>query len=304
MGELDVAIIGAGPGGISAASWCADLGLRARIFDASAHSGGQLHNIFGPIRNYPGLSAANGEELAEAFAASLADRPLSYQFKFRLERIEIDGGRVHVSSADASHAAKFAIVATGVRRRRLNVPGEGEFAGRGILYSGSRDRDQVRGRSVAVIGGGDAAFENALILAEYADSVTIIHRRDEFAARQEFVDRVADTPKIRIITGATVSAFEGDERLRRVTIGEGKDPVAVDAAVIRIGVVPNSELLGDLARLDAKGYVVVDASARTSHPRIFAVGDVAHPLSPTIATAVGTAATAVKSIHHDLRACE
>jgi thioredoxin reductase (NADPH) len=180
------------------------------------------------------------------------------------------------------------------------------LAGKGVLVSGSRDRREVSGKRVAIVGGGDAALENALILSEFASKVYVIHRRKAFSARSEFVEKVAAKHNVETLYSTTILAINGSERLDSVTTletdREESRELAVDALLIRIGVEPNSELIAGQVETDERGYITVDRTGRTSLKRVYAVGDVANPVAPTIATSVGTGAAAAKAIAAAIRA--
>jgi thioredoxin reductase (NADPH) len=190
------------------------------------------------------------------------------------------------------------IIATGVRRRQLGVPGEREFTGRGILESGVRDRSQVAGGHVVIVGGGDAALENAILLSETAAKVTVIHRRGAFRARDEFVARLEYRPNVEILLNSTLTRITGDKALMAVEVGSGADTRSLncDHLLIRIGVQPNTELFEGQIVTDELGFISIDSMCRTNLAQILAAGDVASPLAPTIASATGMAATAVKTI--------
>lgn len=298
--KKDVVIVGGGPAGMSAAIWCAELGLETVLVERFPQLGGQLHWIHNPVGNYLGGDFENGTDVCSAFERSLS------RFDFYRETaknvisvnssiiLDDGGGRID---------AKAIVIATGVRRRTLGVPGEMEFSGKGILESGAKQRETVTGGRVAVIGGGDAALENALILAECAESVILIHRRDFFSGREEFLEAVENHPKIDLRKNAVVESFEGGDNLEAIRISSDKqvETIAVDYAIVRIGVEPNSELVGSSVAKDERGYIIVDAQSRTTAKDIWAIGDVANPVSPTIATAVGTGATCAKSIAKFLR---
>jgi thioredoxin reductase (NADPH) len=186
-----------------------------------------------------------------------------------------------------------------VRRRTLGVPGEREFRGQGIIESGARDRADVRGKRVLIVGGGDAAFENALILSEFAESVTVAFRKPDPTARPEFHSAVRNADNIRVAASTVVEAINGNSaveavQLRNLQSGESREE-AVDGILIRIGVEPNTDFLRHTIGLDDEGYVRVNNLAESSEPGIFAAGDVAHPIAPTIGTAVGTGAIAAKA---------
>lgn len=296
--KFDVLIVGAGPAGLSAGIWCADLGLKAAVIEQEAAAGGQLLKIFNPVRNYPGVLTNKGEELRDLFVRSAEDMGVSPMFSGPVVEFDAENGVV-IDKDGNRYSADYFIFATGVSRRKLKVAGEDRLVGKGILESGSRDREAVAGKTVAVVGGGDAALENALILSEFASRVYVVHRRNTLKARQVFVDRAFSEPKIEFLLNASVVTIEGKESVSSVKVlvenGENRR-LDIDALVIRIGVEPNSGLLAGKVALDEDGYVLVDPNCRTSLPHVFAVGDVANPTSPTIATATGTAATAAKTI--------
>ncbi|MGE3170203.1 MAG: NAD(P)/FAD-dependent oxidoreductase [Pyrinomonadaceae bacterium] len=299
--QYDVVIVGGGPAGMSAALWCSELGLSSIIIDEGTSPGGQLHTIHNAIANYPGAYFANGAECIGAFRSSLERHPFNLISNAVVETVNAES--VEVLVGDHRLKGKALILATGVRRRRLNVIGEDEFRDNGILVSGVAQRRSVKGKHIAVIGGGDAALENALLLSEFAEQVYLIHRGREFTAREEFVERVASEPKIKSLMSSTVRSINGDSQLRSVTVGfkGGNRDIELDHLIIRIGVDPNSELVRSQLETDTNGYVVVDATCRTSARACFAIGDVASPLSPTIATAVGMGATAAKNIQKIVR---
>jgi thioredoxin reductase (NADPH) len=297
--RTDVLIVGGGPAGMSAHRWCAELGLSSLLLEKNNALGGQLAQIHNPIPNYLGLAARNGREMLEHFSIDV--RPLADSIRLNTQLVELDhiNMRATVLSGEAITAKAF-IFATGVRRRKLNVPGESEFEGRGILVSGALSREAVRGRTVAIIGGGDAALENALLLAETAKKVLVIHRRNAFTARDLFVSKAQADRRIELCFGTVVNEISGRNEVSKIRVtdnasGRRRD-IGVDAVLIRIGVQPNSEMLRGAVDLDERGYVRVDHLGRTRLPNVYAVGDLANPISPTISTAVGTGATAAKSI--------
>ncbi|HSI87435.1 MAG TPA: NAD(P)/FAD-dependent oxidoreductase [Pyrinomonadaceae bacterium] len=296
--QHDVIVIGAGPAGISAAIWCADLGLRATLIEQGNEPGGQLELIHSPIENYPGLGVRDGAELKKRFIDSLERFDLEVLTGSAVTGVDTIERTVMLDSGKVLHADAL-FIATGVRRRTLGVPGESEFEGKGILASGAGEKESARGRRVVIIGGGDAAFENVLILREYASHITLIHRGESFRARREFVDPVLDDRSTEVLTNHTVTSIVGRHTVEGVTVkgleSENERVIEADLVLIRIGVRPNSELVAGQVEMDPEGYIVVDAEGRTNCPGIWGIGDVANPVSPTIATAVGTGAAAAKS---------
>ena len=295
---IHVSIVGGGPAGISALLWARKLGLRSLLIEREAELGGQLSSIFNPIADYPGRATRGGAEMLRHFKKSLGDAGRSIIFGSSVEKIDVQRRELCLASGRLIQA-KAIILAMGVRRRRLNIPGESEFAGKGILTSGAKEQLSLKGKRVAIVGGGDAAFENALILSKGAKRVYLIHRRAEFRARPEFVSRVQNNKRIEIVNDSLVTSIAGDDRLRSICVKEKMSgalrDLEVDALLIRIGVQPNSELARGKVTLDAAGYIIVDSRCQTSQPNLFAVGDIANPLSPTLATSAGTGASAAQS---------
>ncbi|MGI8811523.1 MAG: NAD(P)/FAD-dependent oxidoreductase [Pyrinomonadaceae bacterium] len=297
--ETDVIILGGGPAGLSAALWCSELRLDSIVIDRAVEPGGQLLNIHGPIKNYAGLSCADGRELTDTFIASLAVAGYRHLFGTTVDKIDVETFILTTTNGKRL-AAKAMIIATGVRRRKLGVAGEDRFAGKGILGSGVGDARAAAGQIAMVIGGGDAAAENALILGKVADRILLVHRRDKLSAREEFVGQLVKDSRIEIRPNTIVKSFEGADGLESVVLSNvatnDTERFAAQIALIRIGVEPNSELLQNSLELDDAGYILIDSRCETSTRGIFAVGDVANPGAPTIATAAGNGATAAKQI--------
>lgn len=296
---LDVVIAGGGPAGLSALQWCAELGLKAILIEKEPELGGQLLYTYNPITNYLGWQCANGRELRGAFLKSLHDTSGRRVCDANIVDADLPK-RTFVLADGAIHSGGSIIIATGVRRRKLGIPGEREFRGRGILDSGAKQRNEIADKQVVIVGGGDAALENAIILAKRAERVMVVHRRAMFTARSEFLEPASSHPKIEFVTDARMTSINGDEKVKNVGLvrlrtGE-QLTLKADAVLIRIGVEPNSDLFRDQIDLDPEGYVVIDRNCATSLPNVFAVGDVANPTTPTIAAAVGQACIAVKTI--------
>jgi thioredoxin reductase (NADPH) len=206
------------------------------------------------------------------------------------KKVFLENGRVF--------SAPALMIASGVRRRKLNVEGEENFINRGILESGKRDSDSVAGKIACIVGGGDAALENALILSETAAEVFLVHRSRGFRGRPEFVERVKANKKVKILTETVVARILGGDRLEAVELKNLETgeffTLPVDALLLRIGVEPNTELVRGKLKLDKNGYIEIDGNCQTSLENVYAVGDVANPFAPTVSSAVGMGATAVK----------
>lgn len=293
----DVIIIGAGPAGLSAALWCEELGLDALVLEQHEQTGGQLHSIYGAVENYPGIKAKNGEDFFGQFSERVADSEFDVWTKVEIERVDLHTKRVQLRSGESLQSIAL-IIATGVSRRRLGIPGELEFAGRGILESANRDREAFAGKDICVIGGGDAAVENALILAEVCPTVTLVNRSKALRARPEFAQRLQGQHCITVFPESRVLNILGEKEVEAVQIQrrEALQPfeMAVQGVLIRIGVQPNTELFQDQLQVDAAGYVLVNSQQETNVRNVFAIGDVSNPLGPTIIGAAGAGATAAK----------
>ena len=298
--RADVVIIGGGPAGLSAAVWCAELGLETLLLERGSDIGGQLAEIYGPIENYLGRRAANGREMLEYFRETSDRFAFTRRLNCEVRTVETHSRTISIDDGEQI-AFRCLIIATGVRRRRLGVTGEEQFRQKGILDSGMRDRSRVAGKKVVIVGGGDAAIENALILSEVAGSVTVVHRRNVLTARDEFVHAIRERNNIELLFDTVVTKIEGDEQLSAVHMKETSSNVTrklpADALLIRIGVEPNSELVSSSVTLDDRGYISVDSSGASSARGVYAVGDVANPKSLTLQTAAGTASHAAKSLH-------
>ena len=293
--SYDAIIIGAGPAGMSAAWWCRELGLRVLLLEREATAGGQLLWTYNPIHNYLGLRAANGRELYQHFAAHFAEAQVETLTNAEITALDCATKRAQLAEGRELQARAL-ILATGARRRTLGIPGEKELAGRGVLVSGARDREQYAGQRVCIIGGGDAAAENALLLAQAGAQVTLAHRGPRLRARAEFVAQVEQHPQIELLLETNATRINGVERVESVELEKDGAAFIREAAgvLVRIGVAPNSELFRAQLKTDAQGYVIVNAEQETSAANVFAIGDLANPRALTIAGATGAGATAAK----------
>lgn len=295
----DVIIIGAGPAGLSAAFWCDELGLDTLVLEQAEQVGGQLHRVYNPIENYLGIKTRNGAELLELFSRDVDEADFDLWTGALIDSIDLRAKRISLRSGEALQAISI-IIATGVRPRELGIPGEKEFTGKGLIESGARDRELFAGKDVCVIGGGDAAVENALLLAESCATVTLVHRGKKLRARREFAERVQPNNRITVFTESVVTRIMGDTEVEAVEIQRkgGIKPfqLAVRGVLIRIGVEPNTQLFREQLQVDERGYVRVNSEQETSVPMVFAIGDVSNPLAPTISSATGAGATAAKVI--------
>jgi thioredoxin reductase (NADPH) len=295
----DVLIIGAGPAGLSAALWCDELGLDTIVLEQNEQVGGQLLTIYGPIEDYPGVRANNGREFLERFSDRVSEADFDLWTNVEIESVDLKAKRVALRSGEELQSISI-IIATGVRRRQLGIPGEREFVGHGIIESANKDRNEFAGKDVCVIGGGDAAAENALLLADVCPTVTLVHRRKTLRARPTFVQKLQGQHCITVFPESVVTRILGNDKVEAVEILR-KDALkpfqmAVQGVMIRIGVEPNTGLFREQLQLDDEGYAIVSSQHETNVANVFAIGDVSNPLAPTISGAAGSGATAAKVI--------
>ena len=292
---FDIAIIGGGPAGLTAALYAGRSKVRTVLFESKA-PGGQLLNTE-LIEDYPGYVSITGGDLAVQMAeqATRFGTELVATHVNRI-RLEPDGMKV-IETDDGEWRAPAVIVTAGGNPRKLGVAGEEEFAGRGVSYCAVCDGAFFQGVHLAVVGGGDAAVEEALFLTRYASKVTIIHRREEFRAQPILIDEARHHPKVDFLLDTVVDSIEGDPcvthlKLRNVNTGETSD-LEVGGVFIFIGFIPNTGLLDRHVDHDAGGYYTTDPmTMMTSVPGVYAAGDVRAQLTRQVTTAVGDATTA------------
>ena len=296
--KYDLIIVGGGPAGLAAGLYAARMNLRAILLDRGP-LGGQLLNTE-LIEDYPGFESILGGELAEKMGEHARKFGLEVRDFQPVEEIRLEDGRKVVKLEYGGEvSAPALILAAGGLPRKLEVPGEGELAGRGVSYCAVCDGAFFREEVLAVVGGGDAALEEGDFLTRYASKVYVIHRRDEFRAQPILQERARANPKIEFIFDAHVKEIYGDEKVRGLKYeqhGEVKD-LAVGGVFIFIGFVPNSDLVkGVHVDHDKAGYLKTDRNMATNVAGVWAVGDVREQLTKQIATAVGDGTTAAVAV--------
>ena len=297
----DVAIIGSGPAGYTAAIYAARAELHPIVFEGVEYGGSLMTTT--DVENYPGFSEGiMGPELMEHMRTQ-AER---FGAELRMEtvdRVELDGEIKTLWVGDDKFEARSVILAMGSAPRYLNVPGEKELLGRGVSAYATCDGFFFRDQDIAVIGGGDSAMEEALFLTRFANSVTIVHRRDEFRASRIMVERARANDKIRFVTSAVVTRVLGDSKVTGLELdvkGE-RTELPVSAMFVAIGADPRSELVRDFIELDDAGYVqVAHPSTQTNLPGVFAVGDLVDNHYKQAITAAGSGCRAAIDAEHFL----
>ena len=271
----DVIIIGGGPAGLSAAVYTARSGRSTLVIEKGA-IGGQAINT-SMVENYPGFEAINGVDLTQAMYRQVK--------KFGIEEvygevtgIEVKDGVKIVKTSQGDFTAKVVIIAAGLERQKLGVPGEKEFTGRGVSYCATCDGAFFRDQKVAVIGGGNAALTEALEIVRFASKVTVIHRRNELRATKILQDRAFKESKLNFIWNSAVEEIIGDAAVRKIIVRHIKNrettTLEVTGVFVAVGFTPNTGYLKGLVETDEAGSIITNQVMETSVPGIFAAGDI------------------------------
>ncbi|TKC19592.1 NAD(P)/FAD-dependent oxidoreductase [Robertmurraya kyonggiensis] len=281
MEKYDVIIVGGGMAGISAAIWSNRLKLNHLLLESNHTPGGQLEQIFNQIIDYPGKIIENGKELQKSLIEQIHTLKCNISSNSVVTEIDSTNKTIHYfkdgNRLEASY--QYLIIATGAKHRTLDIPGEKEMIERGEVYSATRHKDKFTNKQVAIVGGGDRAFEGAMLLANAGAKVVLIHRSTHFRARNTYKDEVLNHKNVEILTDATVTAIYGETRVERIEVKHDGTirSIEVDGILIRIGNVPNSTLVKDIVQLDNQENIVVNKLGQTNIPFIFAIGDVCTP---------------------------
>jgi thioredoxin reductase (NADPH) len=293
-----VVIIGSGPAGLTAALYTARANLNPLVITGDA-LGGQVA-ITSEVENYPGFpEGLGGPELVERFQKQAARFGARFEFD-RVTEVDFNEGPPYlVKTHSNTYRAWAVILAVGASPRRLGVPGEEEFIGRGVSYCGTCDGFFFRGKDIVVVGGGDSALEEGIFLTKFANSVRIIHRRNELRAGTFLQNRARKNEKISFIWDTVVDEIEGNGsvqavKARNVKTGE-VTTLPTDGAFIFIGHIPNSYLFEGQLEMDDAGYLIADNLMRTSKEGVYAAGEIQDRTYRQVATSVGQGCAAAMS---------
>ncbi|HXZ95082.1 MAG TPA: thioredoxin-disulfide reductase [Dehalococcoidia bacterium] len=296
--SCQVVIIGGGPAGLTAGLYCARSKFDTLLVEKGV-IGGQITNAE-RVENYPGFPLGiSGIELGQL----IHEQATSYGLETLLaEVIKVVPSPRHnlVSTSEGDFAAEAIIIASGSQFCKLGVPGEDKFVGKGVSYCATCDGPLFKGKTVAVIGGGDAAVTEALYLTKFASSVKVIHRRSQLRASRILQERVLSDPKIEFIWDAVVTQVEGAGVVKQLLLKNTKNAkismLEVAGVFVAIGSQPNSTQWRGLLPLDEGGYIITNELMETKIPGIFAAGDVRHNSARQVITAAGDGATAAMSV--------
>jgi thioredoxin reductase (NADPH) len=294
MMKYDVIIIGAGPAGLSAAIYSARSGLKTAVFERGL-IGGQI-NVTEEVENYPGFpEALSGYELtermhrqAEHFGTEFKDEEVT--------ALGMEGLCKIVETTDNKYRARAVIFCTGAYPRRLNVPGEEKFTGRGVSYCATCDGALYRDKIVAVIGGGDSAIEEGIFLTHFAKKVVVIHRRDELRAQKIIQERAFKNPKMEFVWNSVVQEIRGENKVQELEVYNRKtntvSVIPVDGVFIYVGILPNNKLMESRIDLDSAGFALTDDFMHTNVPGVYAAGDIRKKVLRQVVTATSDGAIA------------
>lgn len=295
----DVVVIGAGPAGMTAAMYSARSEMKTLLLERGV-PGGQMNNT-AEIENYPGYGQIMGPELSMKMYEPLADLGVENTYGFVTSIVD-NGATKTINTEEEVFETKSIIIATGANHRKLGVPGEEEYGARGVSYCAVCDGAFFRDQDILVVGGGDSAVEEAIFLTRFGKTVTIMHRRDELRAQKIIQERAFANDKIKFIWDSVLEEIKGDERkiesvrYKNVKTGEVTE-ANFGGLFIYVGLDAVSEFARDLGITDEEGWIITDATMKTSIPGIFAVGDVRQKDFRQITTAVGDGAQAAQEAY-------
>lgn len=293
----DLIIIGSGPAGLSAAVYGKRAGLNILVMEKNPMSGGQVLNTY-EVDNYLGLPGMNGFDMGMQFRAH-ADK-LGVEFlEATVQSVSDRGGHKAVTTDAGVFETKAILLASGAEHAKLGVPGEEELAGMGVSYCATCDGAFFRGKTVAVVGGGDVALEDAIFLARTSERVYLIHRRDELRGAMVLQQELKTLPNVTVLYSHTVTKIQGESKvdsllIKNVKTGE-ETVLPVSGVFIAVGIHPNTQLLENIVARDEAGYILAGEDCVTDRPGIFVAGDTRKKPLRQIVTAVADGANAAIS---------
>lgn len=293
----DMIIIGSGPAGLTAGIYGKRAGLSILVMEGSFIQGGQIVNTY-EVDNYPGLPGISGMDLAEKMKDHLlaqGDKIVRGKVRF----ISLEGEIKIVHTKKEEYRAKTVVLAAGAVHRKLEVPGEDEFSGMGVSYCATCDGAFFKDKTVAVVGGGDVAVEDAIFLSRTCKKVYLIHRRDELRAAKVLQDALRNISNIELYWNRCVTEIGGSNQVEWIqtetTDTKQTERINVNGIFIAVGIIPDTGFIKDLIHLDTKGYVVAGENGQTNIPGIYAAGDIRTKQLRQIITAAADGANCVAS---------
>lgn len=296
---LDVIIIGSGPAGLSAAVYAKRANLHVLVVEKVYYGTGQIAESH-QVDNYLGFSGISGYELGEKFREHAVS--LGVEFKDgEAERFEVFAGgyKVYLKNGEILET-KTVIYAAGAAHRHLDIHGEQEYSGRGVSYCATCDGAFFKGKTTAVIGGGDTALDDALYLSELCSKVYLVHRRDAFRGSARTVEKLRAKENVEIVLEAKPVEITGNDKVESLQLEDGRS-LNVDGVFVAVGMLPMTAPVKGVAELDPAGYIVADETGKTSAAGFFTAGDVRTKALRQVVTAVSDGANAAASAEHYLK---
>lgn len=294
----DLIIIGSGPAGLSAAVYGKRAGFNILVMEKEAMSGGQILNTY-EVDNYLGMPGVNGFDMGMEFHRHVKEMGVHFK-NARVTGIEkTERNSFVITTEEGTEEAKSIIIATGATHALLDVSGEERLTGRGVSYCATCDGAFFRNKTVAVVGGGDVAVEDAIFLSRICAKVYLIHRRDSLRAAKSLQNQLFEASNVEIVWNSVVEEICGEEQVEELKIYCKEDDrhytMKVDGIFIAVGIRPNTELVHDIVACDDGGYIIAGEDCVTTTPGIFAAGDVRTKMLRQIVTAAADGANAVAS---------
>ena len=299
----DVLIIGSGPAGMTAAIYGKRAGLSGAVLEGNYINGGQILNTY-EVDNYPGLPGISGLDLADKFKEHAASHGAEF-LRGKAESVSLEGNIKVVHTRKEDFRCRTLVIASGAEHRKLGVPGEETLNGMGVSYCATCDGAFFRDKTVAVVGGGDVAVEDAIFLARGCRKVYVIHRRDQLRAAKTLQDSLFATEGVEMYWNGVVTRIDGENKVQRITVentktGESQE-LEVDGVFIAVGITPDTGFVKDFVELDSQGYIIAGEDGKTSVPGVFAAGDVRTKQLRQVITAAAEGANCITSAEEYLR---
>lgn len=295
--EVDVIIIGGGVAGLSAAQYAARANLNCLVIEEMAPGGQAL--LIDDLENYPGYrDAIKGYKFCDDMKVQAEKFGANFTMA-SVKSLKKEGDSFHIETSKENYQAKAVVIATGAKHRHLDIPGEKEFGGRGVSYCATCDGPFFKNKKILVVGGGDAACDEAVYLSKLTDKLVMIHRRDRFRAQKALADRVLNHKGIDVRLSHVIKEIKGDAKVGSVVFektdtGETYEE-EMDAVFIFVGTIPQTALVPELEK-DEAGYIVTNQRMETSVAGLYAVGDVRNTPFRQVVTAAADGATAAHCI--------
>ncbi len=294
----DLIIIGSGPAGLSAAVYGKRAGFNILVIEKESMSGGQILNTH-EVDNYLGMPGMNGFDMGMEFQRHAKEMGALFKNVQVTEIEKTNRNSFVITTDDGTEEANSIIIATGATHALLNVPGEERLTGRGVSYCATCDGAFFRNKTVAVVGGGDVAAEDAIFLSRICSKVYLIHRRDSLRAAKALQNQLFEASNVEVIWNSVVEEICGEEQVDELKIYCKEDDrrytMAVDGIFIAVGLRPNTGLVRNIVACDEGGYIIAGEDCLTKTPGIFAAGDVRTKMLRQIITAAADGANAVAS---------